>query len=107
MLKEGNPGPWPGAGRPKNAFRERCRKVSEENIGVIEKIITGKLKINDQEPGFADRRQAWKDIATMGFGEAKMLIPEDLTAVLGDWIGEWVDPGKIEEATQDLFKRLG
>lgn len=88
-LKRG--GVNPGAGRPTNEFRQECRKLTADTLPVMERIIKGTARRGQKKevaPAFSDSRGAWSDVAKMGYGEAKVLIPEEFVPILGRVLGE-------------------
>lgn len=84
-IKQGNPPPpggWPGAGRPTDKFRELCRQVTAERVeSVMIPMIDGTLERDGQKPGFADSRQAYNDLAKLGWGDATTLNSDFLDRV--------------------------
>lgn len=105
-LKRG--GTNPGAGRPPNAFREECRRVSQETLPVLERIVKGTAQRGDSKPSFSDSRAAWSDIAKMGYGEAKVVIPDEIIPIIGIILGEEPEISMecIERITERLIERL-
>lgn len=77
-IQQGNPPPpggWPGSGRPLNKFRELCRQVTADNLEpVMIPMIQGTLERDGQKPTFADSRQAYNDLAKLGWAE-QVAIP--------------------------------
>lgn len=89
MLKQGdNPGPWPGAGRPSSKVRELCRQGFEKALPQIIEIADGTKDYEGRRPNPAEQTRAFAELGKFGLGEAKVLVPEHLTQIVAQVLGE-------------------